>query len=311
MRVLSRVGAALVLLLAAWLWLGGGADDIARWAASGQRDTQNALAGALRRVRTGDIAAWGALVALCFGSGVFHAAGPGHGKLVIGGYGFARKVPVLRLTLISLAASLTQAAAAVALVYAGVLLLGWSRDQLVNSAEAWFAPASYGAIALVGLWLGWRGARRLWPRRDTHDHHDHHGHDAHHDHDHGHDHDGHCEACGHRHGPTIEEVIETHSLRDALVLIGAIAIRPCTGAIFVLILTYQMGIAAAGIAGAFAMGLGTAGVTIAVALAATTLRGGLLGQIDGPRAARAMAALELSAGAIIALLATQIALRMI
>lgn len=300
MRLLGWAGAALVLALAAWLWLGGGADAVSRWAATGQRDTQNALAGALRLVRSGDPAAWSALLGLCFAYGFFHAAGPGHGKLVIGGYGLGRNVPMLRLGAISLAASLAQAATAVVLVYAGVLVLGWGRDQLVGSAERWFAPASYGAIALVGLWLAARGARRLWLRPARHDH----SHDGPH-------HDTPCSSCGHRHGPSIDEVIETHGLRDALVLIGAVAIRPCTGAIFVLILTYQMGIAAAGIAGAVAMGLGTAAVTIAVALAATTLRGGLLGQIDGPRAARAMAGLELAAGAVIALLATQIALRLI
>ena len=113
-----------------------------------------------------------------------------------------------------------------------------------------------------------------------------------------------CSDCGHRHGPSIEEASAVSNLREALVLIAGIAIRPCSGALFVLIITWQMGIAMAGIVGTFAMALGTATVTIAVALAASGLRGGLLLSLAGQgRGQRLIPALELTAGVLVVLVA--------
>ncbi len=298
MRIAVFGALAAILALAVWLWPMGGMDDVARWAAQGQRDVQNAMAGLLRRLRGGDPAALVGLLGMCFAYGFFHAAGPGHGKLLIGGYGVGRRVPVMRLSVLAVASSLAQAASAIAMVYAGVLVLDLTRSQMVDTAERVLAPASYVMVAMVGLWLLFRGARRLWRGRGA-------AH-THHHHDHG---DGEACDCGHAHGPTPEQAAEVHSLRDALVLIAAVAVRPCTGALFVLILTWQMDIRMAGILGALAMGLGTASVTVAVAILSVILREGTLMQIGGgARSLRALSLIEIAAGAVVAVVALQLAL---
>lgn len=299
-----------------WLWAGGGFDRLALWAAAEQREAQNAIARAVRAIKQGDAGALSGLMTVAFLYGVFHAAGPGHGKILIGGYGMTRAVPALRLAGFALASSLAQSLTAVVMVVAGIGLLSWTRTQMTDLADGWLSLASYLAIAMVGLWLALRGLRGLVRPQsaasgDAHDHGPHihdHGPHHHHAHDHG--------TCGHAHAPTPEEVARVHSLRDGLILIGAVAIRPCTGALFLLIITWRMDILSAGIAGTFAMGLGTASVTVAAALASVWLRGGTLDRLrkllpDETLAARIAATTELAVGTLVALLSLSLALRLI
>lgn len=295
---LLPVGA--VVAVAVWLWGLGGMAVLERWAAEGQHEAQTAMARIVRALKAGQPGALFSLLVLCFAYGFFHAAGPGHGKILIGGYGMAQRVSLTRLGVLSVASSLAQAGSAVVLVYFGIWVLQLGKSALEGAAEDWFAPASYAAIAGVGLWLLARGIRRAYGAFRP---------EAEHQHAHHHEHDANC-GCGHAHGPTPEQVAEVHSLRDALLLIGAVAIRPCTGAIFLLIITAKMGIHAAGIAGVFAMGLGTASVTLLVAVAAVTMREGVLAQIaEGRGILRAMSALEIIAGAVVALAALQLLMR--
>ncbi|MGR3699671.1 MAG: nickel/cobalt transporter [Roseovarius sp.] len=294
--ILSLAALALAALVI-WLWGFGGAAQVSAWARAGQAETQQAMARLLRALRAGEPGALAGLMGLCFAYGFFHAAGPGHGKLLIGGYGMAARVSALRLSLLALASSFAQAAAAVLLVYAGIFVFDLTRQHMTDLAEDIMAPASFAAIALVGLWLAIRGLRRWRQNRPVPPPHHHHHH---------HDHDAPCASCGHKHGPTLAEAEAVTTWRDAAALIGAVAIRPCTGALFLLILTWRMGLDLAGILGAFAMGLGTASVTLAVALASVTLREGALARLATGDTARALPLFEIAAGVIIAALSRHI-----
>jgi ABC-type nickel/cobalt efflux system permease component RcnA len=294
MRRLAVILLAVIAAAALWLWVFGGADQISRQAGAAQMQVQNAMAAALRALQQGDRAAVLTLWGLCFAYGFVHAAGPGHGKLVIGGYGLGARVPLGRLAGLALAASLAQAMTAVALVYGAVWALGWGRAQMTGLADDVLEPLSYALIAGVGLWLVLRGARHLRGLRQPV-----HGHDAV------------CASCGHAHGPSVAEAAAVRSWRDAVAIIAAIAVRPCTGAVFLLILTWRFGLDWAGIIGAFVMGLGTASITMLVAFAAVGLRETTLQLVSNRGTARMMASVEIAAGALVTLLALQLVLRSI
>ena len=331
LKALALGLACLALCLCIWWLARGSLAPLGDWAAAHQRDFQNRIAGSLRALRAGERGAIMALMLVCFAYGFFHAIGPGHGKILVGGYGLARKTPWLRLGGVALLSSLGQAVTAIVLVYGAISLLQLGRDSLIGVAEKTMAPLSYGAIAAIGLWLLLRGARKLWRATGVgsqggHDlggsteptsGHGHarshsHSHSQSHSHDHSHDHGASevCSDCGHRHGPSLEEVSGLQTWREAMVLIAGIAVRPCTGALFVLVITWQMGIALAGIAGAFAMALGTALVTITVGLAALGLRGGALAIFArSGRAAQMVPILEIGAGFLVVLVASGLLLR--
>ncbi|MDO8884864.1 MAG: hypothetical protein U0934_04865 [Pseudotabrizicola sp.] len=302
-RVLALAGLAVALVLAG-LWATGAMAPVARWAGAQQREVQEALAGAVRALRAGKPGAWSALLTVCFAYGFFHAVGPGHGKAVIGGYGMARRVRFRTLAGLALASSLAQAAVAVVLVAGGAFALGWTRPRMEGFAETAMMPVSHALVAGLGLWLVWRGARGLTALSVSQDAHGHHpaaqGHEdnLHHDHHHHHVEDA-C-GCGHSHAPSVAQVAQVTSLRDAAMLIGAIALRPCSGALFLLILTFAMGIGWAGVLGTFAMGLGTASVTVMVAAMAYWAREGALAALPGAGLARLLPGVELVAGAVIA-----------
>ena len=97
-----------------------------------------------------------------------------------------------------------------------------------------------------------------------HSHHDHRAHDhGHHHHGHSHDHDHEASAWGHAHAPEPEELAGPGGWRRGLTAIVAVGLRPCSGAILVLVFALAQGLFWAGVASTFVMGLGTA-ITVAI-----------------------------------------------
>lgn len=239
-----------------------------------QRDLHRQLAGAMRAVGAeGAAAGWG-LVVLSFLYGVFHAAGPGHGKVVISTYLLTQESHLRRGLALSLVAALAQGVTAVLIVEATVGVLGLTLRRAEATATG-FEAISYGLVALVGIVLIATRARRLHGRLKpaapvrssqslhAHDDHDDHHH-AHHQHDHS---DGEaCSHCGHVHGPMRAEIETPVSIRTLAGLVLSVGIRPCSGAVIVLLAAHAMGLRWAGIGAVFAMSLGTG---LAVSLLAT------------------------------------------
>jgi nickel/cobalt exporter len=289
------------------------------WMVQLQADFYRGLTGALSALKTDGNAFW-ILGGLSFLYGVFHAAGPGHGKVVIGSYMLANERQLKRGIALSFAAAMVQSLVAVWFVGIAAAILGLSRIAL-DGAVVWIERASYGLIVLLGLWLV---ARKLFGWGHSHDHapaahdahgrrpgdphygHDH-GDDGHHHHDHDHDHDH-----GHGHDHAHDEHAHAHAVtpdrtggdwREQLGVVLSVGLRPCSGALVVLLFALTQGIFVQGIAAVFLMGLGTA-ITVAVlasiAVGAKGLATRYLGR-DGTLAARVVWWAEV-AGAVIVLL---------
>src|SRR4029077_5122842 len=99
-----------------------------------------------------------------------------------------------------------------------------------------------------------------------HGHHHHHHHHDHHDHDHVHD-----EHCGHSHGPEPSELAGPDGWRRGVSALLTVGIRPCSGAILVLVFALAQGLFWAGIAATFVMGLGTAITVATIAVIAVSV----------------------------------------
>jgi len=278
------------------------ADGIIGWIFAKQAEFYRDMSRIIRAAKTDGSAVW-TLLGVSFVYGIFHAAGPGHGKAVISSYLVANEETWRRGIVLSFASALLQAFVAVAIVGVAAVLLNATAGQMCN-AERVIELASYALIALVGARLIWvkgkgflREARSLsrplhavgaavTPPHDHkhHDHHHDHGHDHHdhahhdhghhgHDHDHHHDHDhDHGSAWGHAHGPEPEELAGPGGWQRGLSAIVAVGLRPCSGAIIVLVFALAQGLFWAGVAATFVMGLGTAITVAAIATLAVGFR---------------------------------------
>jgi len=237
------------------------------------------------------------LVALSFGYGVFHAAGPGHGKAVIAAYLVANEATARKAVGLSFLSAFLQATVAVALVGVAAALLNMT-SLAMSEATRWVEAVSYALVVLLGLGLVWRKivrpaaaallpppvraqalsaapasgvAPNRWVRdpgrapraagaasRFRAD-------DARHVH--GPD----CGCGGHAVSP--DAIAGAASWRDAAVAVVSAGSRPCTGALIVLVFALSQGMFAAGVLSAYAMAIGTGITVTALALLAVGAKG--------------------------------------
>jgi nickel/cobalt exporter len=287
MRRLATVALIAVLVLAAnalvsaWAQVGplGGprpppADGVVGWLFAKQALFYRSLAGLIRAAKTDGSAYWG-LIGISFIYGIFHAAGPGHGKAVISSYLLANEETWRRGIALSFASALLQALTAIVLVAVAALLIGATAKMMGDTVRA-IEIASYALIVLLGARLFWvkgRGflhalhAMRSGSANAHGDGHAH-SHDGHtHDHHHAHEHDEEESALpwGHAHGPQPQELAGPGGWHRGLSAIVAVGLRPCSGAILVLVFALAQGLFWAGVVSTLVMGLGTAITVAAIA----------------------------------------------
>ncbi len=235
-----------------------------------QQEFYRALTGALKAMRE-DPSKLSILVGLSFAYGVFHAAGPGHGKAVISSYMVANEIELRRGIFISFVSAFLQGLTAIVTVGTAWLLLRGTGISMTDATTV-LERASFAMIALFGAWLLVRKVKVLLPQRasatgalfaggpvEPHVH----GPDCRH---------GFgdfamegpaagfvCESCGHGHLPSPASLgSRRFGFSEAWSAIIAVGLRPCSGALLVLSFSMLNGLMLGGILSVIAMSIGTA-----------------------------------------------------
>lgn len=304
---------------------GGPLGPLFAWIAAWQSSFYRSLTGALGELRQNG-GAFVVLGAVSFAYGVFHAIGPGHGKAVVTSYVLASGQTLRRGIVVSFAAAFVQALTAIVLVTIAVLILN-ATAVTMTAATNILEIGSYALITAVGAWL-------LWSRATGRGH-------GHHHHaaasDDGQRHGADCDHCNpafrdlrlergqrrpqalgaavaiapaepqvhhsHSHAPDPALLRRPLTLGSAWAAILAVGIRPCSGAIIVLVFAFAQGLYAAGAAATLLMALGT-GLTVsalaALAVGAKDLAVRLAGEGSG-RARTLYRVIEIGAAAAVLL----------
>jgi nickel/cobalt transporter (NicO) family protein len=297
---------------------------VAGWVLAKQAEYYRALGAMIRTAKADGSAAVG-LLGLSFAYGIFHAAGPGHGKAVISSYLVANEETWRRGVVLSFASALIQALTAIIIVGVAAVLLG-ATAKMMGDTVRWIETASYLLIIALGARLLFVKGKSFLaalretlkveavpsvappapnprvgftaPRPDDDDHH--HSHQ-----DATYDHNGpqhvHAEPCGHSHGPQPQTLAGPGGWSRGISAVVAVGLRPCSGPILVLVFALAQGLFPLGVAATLVMGLGTA---ITVATIATFAVGakGLALRVASQRAsygALAMRGLECAAAAAV------------
>lgn len=255
----------------------GAGNAFVAWLLAQQSHFYRAVTGAAREAKSSMAGFW-LLAGLSFAYGVFHAAGPGHGKAVMASYMIANERALKRGLVLTFLAAVLQGLVAVVIVGVAALVFNATATRMTEAAQA-IEMVSYAAVAALGLYLVWtkggalaRAIRARAPEptfataggaptsgRFTCD-----------AVEPGHVHDA---SCGHFHAPDPADLGEGFSWSSALATIVAAGARPCSGAILVLVFTLAQGVFLAGVGAVAAMSLGTAVTTGALAAIAVLAKG--------------------------------------
>ncbi|KQO59552.1 MULTISPECIES: nickel/cobalt transporter [unclassified Methylobacterium] len=257
------------------------ATGLGGWILALQASFSRSLQGALQAIKAGG--AWGPMLLLGFSYGVFHAAGPGHGKAVIAGYIVAGERALAHGFALSFAAALLQAVVAVAIVGIGSLLLHATAAGLTRAGTV-IETVSFALVAALGLAVTWRKAGHLAAL--------------------GREGAGCGPDCGHVHLTDGNALARLGTWRERAGVVLAAGSRPCAGAVLILVFSASQNMLWVGIAATFAMALGTAlttGALASLAVFAKALALRLAGG-RGEAGTRAVAALELLAAAFVLVL---------
>lgn len=250
--VILGVCLAVVSMMVADVWKESGG-TLLLWIQAQQKLFHETLGKDLRVVAaTHALGATLSLVSVGFLYGIFHAVGPGHGKVIVTGYLLAGRHNLRRGIMVSALSSLLQAITAIVLVVGLYQILGMARQE-TEKAAAWLEVAGYGFMALVGLALLLRGLREAWHLKSEPHHH---------------------EGCNHGMDPS--SVAAASDKRSLVLMILSIGIRPCTGAIVLLVFACMLGAVWAGVLATLAMGVGTFITTATLAVLAVQSKKGLL-----------------------------------
>lgn len=251
--------------------------DLIIWIFEQQRLFHRELTQDLRHLNDeGSIQAAWTLITVSFLYGLLHAAGPGHGKAILTTYLLTHRERVVKGIRLAAISAGCQGCTAIVLVY-GITWLAGLAPRDAATATLWSERASYALVVLVGGLLATRSLRSLFARMGhvrlapeaetsrTGTLAQFSGHEIPSIEQAPHVHSENC-GCGHIHSPSAEQINGTANFRTTLGLVLSIGLRPCTGAVLVLVFASVMELQGAGIAAVMAMSFGTAIAVTCLAL---------------------------------------------
>lgn len=247
-----------ILLAVVWIWQHW--PQILLQSILWQKSLHQQMTGLLQQVASDPHQAGLALMGFSLLYGVLHALGPGHGKVVIATFLATHPTKIKTSLQLTLAAAVVQGAVAIVLVTVMLGVLQLSSRQL-HLSSYWLEKGSYLLVCGLGIWLCWRALKKIWlalrpvsarisitrilPA--------------------GHQHSEHC-GCGHQHIPDNTMLSQATGWKTKAAVVLSMGLRPCSGAIMMLLFSKVIGVYIWGVLSALVMALGTALTVSAMAL---------------------------------------------